>query len=315
MPQYPYSQTDAAAPSNADEDTTPRSQTALLKGIKNLLRVATSISQATPGTTNLVESKPSCRRNAGVLHRNAVAAVDVLAVPAAATLATAGTGGHLLDSKTYKITYSAYNRWGATTVPTPASQATGAPGTDINVITATLAQGAGADGYDIFCSEDAAPLWVGRITETQRATGGFQIHTIGAVTAGGGNAAGTVLIGAIGTGVASTANPFAYNNAYTPAAVTAINCAGYSIAHVKVKLAVTDLRSLPTLTLTPFFGNQVSANDYHADTAQAITLLSAVGQSLCREFSLEVNGATSLVILVQAISGQGAACSVWVELA
>lgn len=296
--------------------TTPTVSTSISQATPGTTnKVVASVDQTTPGTTNLIESRPSARRNAGVLHRNAVAAVDVLAVPAAATLATAGTGGHLADSTTFYVTYAAYNRWGATTVPTPASQETGAPGTGVNTITATLAQVTGADGYDIFCSVDAAPLWVGRITETQRATGGFQIQAVGTVTAGGGNAAGTVLIAIAGTGVASTANPFAVNNAYTPASVTAINCAGRTVAHVLVKLAVTDLRSLPTLTLTPFFANQVSGTDWHEGSAQAITLLTAVSQPLEQAYTINVNGSTGLAILVQAITGQGAAVSVWVELA
>jgi hypothetical protein len=135
-----------------------------------------------------------------------------------------------------------------------------------------------------------------------------------AVLATTGAVAGVIEVYAAGTGVADNANPFAYNNAYTPASVTPVCCTGYEKAKILVKLAVTDLRSLPSLILAYFLANQVSAADWVYKGAQAMSLMGAVGQPMEAYYELDVDSATGLVVLVESISGQGAAASVWVEL-
>ena len=150
-----------------------------------------------------------------------------------------------------------------------------------------------------------------RVTEAQRAAGG-QCTVVGTYAAGG--AAGAIDIGIVGTEVTQDANPNIVNNAYTPGTVTAINCAGYSTARVKVSLSVTDLRSLPTLALIPFFGNQVSATSWHAGARINVPILTALGEGLNQEFEIDVNGEPEMVILVDTITGQGAAASIWLEL-
>lgn len=117
-----------------------------------------------------------------------------------------------------------------------------------------------------------------------------------------------------GTGIQSDNGVFAQSNSYRPATVTAINCAGRSKAHILVKLALTDLRSAPSLSVVPFVANQVSANDWHQGRLEPLSLLGGLGQSLEQDFVLDVDGSTGLVVLVDAIGGQGAAASVWVEL-
>jgi hypothetical protein len=251
-------------------------------------------------------------RNAGILHRSAIAAADVLAVPGTLTLTAITEAGSTLANVAYHVLVSAFNRWGPTGV-----------GADPGAITPTASQAVrlafaavtGADGYDIFLSTAAAPLWVGRITEAQRAAGGFIISAVGTVSAGGGAPAGGVDLGIVGTGLASNVNPFAVNNAYKPASVTPIVCRGYAKAHLHVKLAVTDLRSLPTLVVTPFYQDQTSTADWFAGAQQTVSLLTAVGQVLEQDLVLTVDGATGLVVLVQSIQGQGAAATVYVELA
>ena len=267
-------------------------------------------------TLGRVHVTPSgSQRNTGVLHRNAITSVDKIAdfVDASVTLANvAGTQGFLNFNTAYYMTAIPGNRWGPCKVNTNIDTLTTTnDAAATHVIACTIAQATGAEWYDLFLSTDAAPKWVGRITEAQRAAGG-EILTLATITAGA--SAGVFNIGAVGTGVASSNTMFSVNNAYRPATVTAINCAGYTKASVKVKLAVTDLRSAPTLTIVPFFGNQVSATDFHMGSAVALSLLSALGTPLCQEFALDVNGETSLTILIGTISGQGAAMSCWVEL-
>jgi hypothetical protein len=219
------------------------------------------------------------------------------------------SGGALANGTTYYVTAAAYNRCGNATPGSIVSLAAGAGG----ALGAAFAQVAGADGYDIFLSTSATgPLWVGRITEGQRASG-IVISAVGTTSAGG--AAGTVYINVVGTGLASNVLPFTVNNSYTPGAPAPLGCEGYSIAHLHVKMVVTDLRSLPTLVLIPFYQDRLSNNDWFAGALQQINLLTAAGQPLAQDFTIPVDGATNLVILVDTITGQGAAVTVWVELA
>jgi hypothetical protein len=130
-----------------------------------------------------------------------------------------------------------------------------------------------------------------------------------------GGAVNSIDVGIVGTGLGPLVAPFSSNNAYTPASVKPFDCTGVSRVHALVKLAVTDLRSLPALTIVPFLANQASPTDWFQGTPQALSLLSATGQSLIQDFEIDVDGAAGLVVLVDTISGQGAAASVWLEAA
>jgi hypothetical protein len=253
------------------------------------------------------------RRSAGVLHRSAITEIDKLAVPASPTVADVGTGGSLAFSTTYNCTLAAHNRWGTTTAPAVGSVATAADAVNTHVARVTTAAVTGADGYDLFLSVDAAPKWVARVTEAQRAAG-VTVTAVGTVIATS-PGANLIDIRVVGTGLASTANPFAANNAYKASIPVAVDCSGYSVARLLVKLAVTDLRSLPTLKLAVFLANQVSVADLMLSSLNTINLLTAAGEVLEQELRVVVDGSTGIVVLVDTISGQGAACSVWVELA
>jgi hypothetical protein len=299
------------------------SLTALAAGLPGSANIIgkVGIDQTTPGTTNFVESVPNARRDTGVLHRNAIAAIDKVADYTAGNFTVAnvaGVQGSLAFNTTYNLTGVPGNRWGPTAI-TAAIDAVLVTSDAVNthVVDCTMAQATGAEWYDLFLSVDAAPKWVGRITEAQRAAGGFEILTLGTVTVNAGVAADHVYIGVVGTGIQTTNTLFAANNAYRPDAVgiTSINCAGKSKAFVLVKLVVTDLRSAPSCTIVPFWGNQVSATDWHAGMAEPLNLLTQAGYPLEQAFVLDVAGATALRILVGSIAGQGAAASVWVELA
>lgn len=266
-----------------------------------------------PDDANLVVPRTS--RGAGTLHRNAVAAVDKVAVAGTLTLSDqTASGGGLAISTTYYVNVAPFNRWGSAGAATITSLATSAAAGATHSLRVAWAQVAGADGYDLFLSTDATgPKWVARVTEAQRATGGV-VNVIATGYAAGG-VAGAIDIGVVGTGLGSNVAPFTTNNAYRPDNVTVFSTAGRSKVHVLVKLAVTDLRSLPSLTLIPFLGNQASAVDFHQGTAVTLSLLGATGQSLEQDFELDVDGASSVVVLVDAIGGQGAAASVWLEAA
>ena len=267
--------------------------------------------------TNQWEQRVSVR-GATTLHRNAITAVDKIAAPVAMTSgATAATGGSLAASTTYNMVASAYNRWGVTAVPAVLGQATGAGAPSTHVVKGTLAQVTGADGYDLFMGTPAAPLWVDRITEAERASAnGVEITAVGTHQAGAALGAGVIQFNVVGTGVASTSANFAQNNAYTPAAagITAIDCSGYEKMMVMVKLALTDLRSAPSLSIVPFVRNELSTDDWHADSIGILSLLGALGQPLVGELALDVRAAANVKLLIDTIAGQGAAASIWYAL-
>lgn len=277
------------------------------------------VSQATPGTTNLVESRPSSRRNGGALHRDAITAVDKLAAPAApSSLSDITTGGSLLANSTYYVTASAYNRWGVTTVPAAVNQATAADASNTHIVQFSLAQVASAVGYDIFLSTDAAPRWVARITEAQRAAAdGVVVTGVGTVTAGAALGAGVIQVQVAGTGIQSNAIRFASNSAYRPdnGSIVAVSCAGRTKAVLLVKLGLTDERTAPSLALLPFFANQVSADDWAQGERIVVPMAGDLaGQGLIHSIPIDVYGSTGVKILLDAINGTGAACTVHVEL-
>ena len=262
-------------------------------------------------------------RKAGVLHRNAITVVDKLAVPAAPTLAdVTGDGGTLAISTSYAATVSAANRWGITTNPTSVALTTGAGSGATHSINLTIAQVIGplgdvAEFYDLFLFAGAAasnPLYVGRITEAQRASGGCRINTMGTVTTGGSAAAGSVNVGVVGTGGANNLTPFTANNAFCPALITPLVCTGYSKVNIVTKVTVTDMRSVPSFSMTYFGKNQASSSDWHLLLTSTPVLLNTVSSAMENTISVVIDGSTNLVITLSAIAGQGTAVTIWLEL-
>lgn len=120
------------------------------------------------------------QRTGGVLHRSSVATADKVATPAAPTVADITTGGVLLAATAYKATVSAATQSGNTAAPAAATLTTASDASNTHGARVTVAQVAGAQFYDMFLSTDAAPKWVGRITEAQRAAG-VAIRSVGGV--------------------------------------------------------------------------------------------------------------------------------------
>jgi len=326
------------APFVGTENATARTVISLLKGIKNSIYVSLlAILGATTGAAVVTDANGTIQqylrglvtlligtlkvvssgtRGTTVLHRNAITAVDKIVdfVDASMTVANvAGVQGSLVFNTTYKLCAVPGNRWGSCLQAAAIdSVLVTNDAASTHVVDLTIAQAVGAEWYELFLSVDAAPKLVGRLTEAQRAAGGFEILTMGTVTVNAGVAAGHVYIGVVGTGQATTAANFIQNNAYRPALATAYDAAGYSRVKVHVKLVLTDLRTAPALTIIPFFQNQLSAGDWHQGNAEVVNVLQALGQSLEQTFVLDVNG-SAFVILVGVIAGQGAACSIWLE--
>ena len=260
-----------------------------------------------PGSIKLTGS-----RGAVIAHRTAITTADkvpVITITAADQPATAGSGG-TLTAVSHGIGVAPGNSYGSAGVSTLVT-VTPTVNKSVDI---TIPQATSAEYYDIFLSTSTtAPLWVARVTETQRATG-CAITAVATIGAGG--SAGVVNVQVVGTGIASISAPFVANNAYITTGITSISCIGKIKAYIYVSLAITDLRSSPAIEITPFIQNNNSeSTDWFQIEAQAIaTLNGSTNQPLKQVFVVDVNSARNLAVLVNSISGQDASVNITVEL-
>lgn len=213
-------------------------------------------------------------------YRLNLTTVDKLVAPAVPTAADVATGGSLLAATSYHFAVAPANRWGSgpATVDggavTTASDASNTHVLRVTVVKNTQG-GVDADGYNIFVSTDAAPKWVGYITETQRATAGCRITAVGTTDNAGANSAGTVDVQITGTGLQTSASPYVASASNTNSSVgiidpssasqygSAINCAGYTYLILKIKLTVAQLTSASTSAMSFAVLEQGASGDWH----------------------------------------------------
>ena len=256
-------------------------------------------------------------RSAGFYHRINVTAPDVLLIdPATAlTLTTVTTGGHITPDL-YTVAYVAgietmgvTNRSNLTDITVPV-------GTSTNLVSLAVPQLVGATHYELFFSTDANPLWIGVITETQRAAGAL-IGTYGVATSPSALAApGEVTFDCIGTGM-SIADPiFDWSNAFIiPIPDAVINCVGKSRADIYVQFEVDDLREKPYFIAVPFYKTQNTDNKFYCGPAIPVASPEMVGGSTTRQLgTFDISACTELIVTIGGISGHGAFANLWVEL-
>ena len=295
----------------------------LVEGINIVGKVG--IDQTTPGTTNAIVNKNASgteiftdsnpgsikltgSRTAVIAHRTAITSVDkvpAITITAADQPATAGS----LTAVAHGIGVAPGNSYGSAGV---SALVTVAP-TVNKSIDITVPQATGAEYYDIYLSTSTtAPLWVARVTETQRATG-CVITAVGTVEAGG--SAGVVNVQTVGTGIASTSASIVANNAYVFSGIEEISCVGKTKAYIYIKSTVTDLRIAPSVGIVPFFSKNDTSNDWYAVDANLLSLLGGIsGQPLSQVIVVDVNSVKNLIVLVDIIAGRGTVVNIDVEL-
>lgn len=254
---------------------------------------------------------PAYVRDTQATHRSAVNAVDKLVLPTMATLADNDDVVGVMAAATHYATVAPCNAYGTA----GASNVLSNTPTENKTADLTVPQVTGATHYDVFYSTDAAPKWVARITEAQRASG-CAITGVGTVTTTDGDgwtkSAGKVNIRLVGTGIQTSNAVYSQNNAYTPASVTGISTEGYNKIYLDVSLALTDLRSAPALTIVPFTSSDNST--WYQGEAKQLTVLSTLGACLYQQLAMDTNGAKYMSFLIGTISGQGAAVTVKYQL-
>ena len=237
-------------------------------------------------------------------HRSAIVTADKVVSPTH-TAADSGTSGSL-TAVNHGACVAAGNAYGSA----GAGNITSTLITVSKSIDLTIPQSAGATYYDIFVSTSTtAPLWVARVTEAQRAAG---CAVTAVATVGAGGSVGVVNVRVVGTGIACTNAVFAQNNAYTPTIPTAISTVVYNKIYLDVSLALTDLRSAPTLTIIPF--SSYDDTTWYQGQRQVLQPLTAGGYSLYQQFVFGVDGAQYMVFLIDGITGQGAAATIKYQL-
>ncbi len=261
------------------------------------------------GQTN----QPVSYRTGMIAHRTGVTAMDKLATPSSPTVADVATGGSLLPNTNYRATFAAGTLFGSTTCPTVASVTTANDGNSTHVVRITTTAVTGALHYDVFMSAVAAPLWVARITEAQRAAG-VTVTAVGTVdeTSPGAN---KIDVRVAGTGVAAfSVAPFIQNNAYVLDGITPLDCTGSNTALVQVVITAADLRSLPALNYSVFTQIPGAPTKWVLAALNGLSLLSSAQRPFMAYQSFSVLGASALVVAVDLLSGQGMSIDIYVDL-
>lgn len=233
-------------------------------------------------------------------HRAGITAADVLAAPGTVTC-TKLTGVGAATAGTYTVFVVAGNTYGRTTA-TQGNTTVTTETTNLGV-RAAFAAVAGATFYDIYMSTaGAGALFVGRVTETQRASG-IIINAVNGTTAGG--TANAVDVYLAGTGLAVNAGQLAQNTAHTPEGLTGIDPAGAANLDFNVTFSRTGDSAAGALTVIPYYLG--SNAHYWAGDPVTLTFGGASGSyyPLRQTFRAPCRGRTTVVVVAQ-ISGTGA---------
>lgn len=246
-----------------------------------------------------------------VVYRDSVAtpltAADVLAVPTFAVSAV--NSGSLTGS--WRCQVVAGNKYGRTTSNSIQTQSLTSQNLGV-----TITPVDGAEWYDIFASDDATPLYLGRVTAAQVAAG---CSITGAATSSANATIGaSVSAGRVDVSVDSTltgntaaANATA-NTAFTPDSIAEIDCSGYSKLRVHVLVSSNSLGAIPTAVIDPWF--KVSADQFRQDVSQRIRPLLFGSDGYAISQTIEVAGQSAVKLLLSSISGPGAAVTLHYQL-
>lgn len=241
---------------------------------------------------------PTIQPQAPTVYRSALTAADVLAPPGALTTSVV-TGGALANTTTYKSKVVAGNRYGRTTATAGTDRATASPNLTLRI---EIPQVVGATFYDIYVSTDTDPKWVGRITETQRASG-IKLTAVGVT--GAGSVAGAVDVEVAGTGLQAAVTA-AQNTAYSvPAAV--VDATDFEFVDFDLLFSRTGDAVAPALTVAPFFRNTLDGLYYQG---QPFTLSfggqGGVTNALSQRLRVDARAAEAVALVVLSIAGTGA---------
>lgn len=243
---------------------------------------------------------------AAINYRNSVTAVDVLAAPTLG--AGSAVSGGSCTAGAYNVKAVGINPCGRTTGQTAVQTTTAT--TNLTVRQAITAL-SGATAYDIYCSTDTDPKWVGQIpaTGTNSLATGCVITAVGTVGAGG--VAGSVDIQVPGTGLQALTSA-AINTAYN--LPTSIATQGHQYIDFFIALTRTGDAVAPALSVIPFFLDAADGN-YNQGDEYVFAFGGASGDSSLRQvLRIECRGNAGIALAVSNIAGTGAAAAIHYSL-
>jgi hypothetical protein len=247
----------------------------------------------------------SIASRAPISYRSGVTGADFIAPPGTVTC-TLQAGGSA-TAGTYNVFVVAGNAYGRTTA-TPGNVQVTTASSNLTV-RAAFAQVTGATFYDIYCSTDgSAAKFVGRITETQRASG-ILISAVNTTSAGG--TPGAVDIQVAGTGLAVNGGQLAQNTAYAIPAAAAVDCSGYQYVDFDLTFSRTGDIVASALKVVPFFYNS-RTQTYQAGDVLTINFGGTAGAYYPNKqrLRIEARGNGGMHLLVASIAGTGASVDI-----
>jgi len=240
-----------------------------------------------------------------VAYRAAVVAADTLSVPG--TVTCTKIAGGAATAGTYNVKVVALNQYGRTTAT--AGNTTVTTETTNLTVRAAFAAVTGATHYDIYCSTDSDPKFVGRISEAQRGTG-IVLATVNVPTAGG--TAGAVDVQTPGTGLQS-ATTAAQNTAYVlpPTGTTDVDATGYQYVDFLLSWSRTGDIVASALTVAPFFLDS-RTGVYQQGEPRTLSFGGTSGALNANQQRLrvEARGSAAVALVVASLAGTGASLDI-----
>lgn len=238
-------------------------------------------------------------------HRSGITGADVLAAPT--TSAASAVAGGSCTANTYHTKIVGINAYGRTTPSVDRSAVTSAGNLTVR---APITQLSGATHYDVYCSTDAEPKWVGQITEAQRLSG-IKITAVGVTGAGG--TANAVDIEVPGTGLVA-ATTAAVNTAYViPSTGTVADCSGYQYCDFEITATRTgDAVALAVNLVVMIYNARTAVYSMSTTTPISLTFGGTAGnyEPLVQRYHAEVRGSSQVWCLVESIAGTGASLNI-----
>jgi hypothetical protein len=239
------------------------------------------------------------------VYRTSITAPDI-ATPVVGTLTTAA-GGSLLAVPHQVRVACVVNDFGSSLAVIPANN--GITATASGVIRIPITPN-GLD-FDIFLGSVADPLYLGRVTAAEVASGviitGAATATANCAKTTSGATAGVVECRVLGTQRAASTNTVPFS--FVMPAGAPINCAGKQFVDIDVEVTLTASPVLPVIVIVPFFFNPTTNTYFQSDTVSPLNF-SAITSNRTR-LRYQVQGNTGVHLAIQSIVGVGASINMW----
>jgi len=252
------------------------------------------------------EIYPSSYRGNPQLYRTGLAAADV--VPAPVVGATSAVAGGSCTAGTYNLKVVAGNDLGRTPFSSGSQVTSGA---NLTVRVPLTGSTPNAVYYDVYCSTDADPKWVARITAAQLAAGAL-VTAVGVVGAGSIANAVDVQIPGTGNQLGTSA---VENTAYVLPLLPVINCVNAVYVELDLTFSVTGDNGVNACVVVPFIKNANTSAFYQYLPQTLVFGGAATTYGTYRQkVRIDARAASQIVFALGKITGLGASLDIQTTL-